>query len=251
MVVDDIFKTYPPTEKGKEKLETLNGVSLAVKKGEFVSVIGPSGCGKSTLFNIISGLERPDKGCILLDGKDITGEKGHISYMLQKDLLLPWRTVLDNCILGPELQGIPKKEAYRLALPLLKEFNLSDFASSYPAQLSGGMRQRVAFLRTVLAKKELLLLDEPFGALDAYTKSEMQDWLSGIWSKYRETVIFITHDVEEAIFLSDRVYVFSKRPALVKAEITVGLPRPRSRGEITSTAFVKLKKEMLSALLDV
>lgn len=246
-----VSKTYI-AGGGKDRenslLPTLNNISLSISKGEFVSIIGPSGCGKSTLFNLISGLEQPDQGRILLQDQDIIGEKGHVSYMMQKDLLLPWRTILDNCILGLELRQIPKAEARKKAMQMLQEFNLEKFASSYPPHLSGGMRQRVAFLRTMLADKEILLLDEPFGALDALTKSEMHDWLAQICQKYHPTVLFITHDVEEALFLSDRIYVLSSRPADVKTELKVDFPRPRQRRILVDQQFIKMKKELLEAL---
>lgn len=231
-------------------IPTLDDISLSVKKGEFVSIVGPSGCGKSTLFNLISGLERPDQGEVLLDGVEITGEKGHVSYMMQKDLLFPWRTILDNCILGMEIEGVPRENACERARGLLAEFNLSAYENSYPHVLSGGMRQKAAFLRTMLANKEILLLDEPFGALDAYTKSEMHDWLMSIWQKYCPTILFITHDVEEALFLSDRIYVLSAKPARVNLTLEVELSRPRPRKVLVSAEFVQLKKQLLQALFE-
>lgn len=243
--VKDLIKTYTG---GGDNVPTLAGISLKVGRGEFVSIIGPSGCGKSTFFNLVSGLERPDKGRILLEERDITGERGHVSYMLQKDLLLPWRTVLDNCILGLEVSGVPKNEARERARALLAEFGLSSYAGSFPQILSGGMRQRVAFLRTMLAGREILLLDEPFGSLDAFTKSEMHQWLRGVWEKYGPTVMFITHDVEEALLLSDRVYVFSPRPAVITLELPVELGRPRTRDMLTAPKFTALKKMLLEKL---
>ena len=251
LVVKNVSKTYHLTERraGSIAVPTLKDISLSVSKGEFIGIIGPSGCGKSTLFNLISGLEFPDKGQIILDGKDITGQKGHVSYMLQKDLLLPWRTVIENCILGLELQNIPKREAISTARALLSDFNLSEFADSYPSGLSGGMRQRVAFLRTMLAGRELLLLDEPFGALDSYTKSEMHDWLAGIWTKIgRPTVLFITHDVEEALLLSDRIYVLGSRPASIKLQLSVEIQRPRTRQLVVAKDFVEKKRILMDSL---
>ncbi len=249
--VKNLYKTYylPKRETGSIAVPTLEDISFTVKKGEFISIIGPSGCGKSTLFNLISGLEIPDKGQIILDGKEIIGQKGHVSYMLQKDLLLPWRTVLENCILGLELQNVPKREAINTANCLLADFNLSEFAGSYPASLSGGMRQRVAFLRTMLAGRELLLLDEPFGALDAYTKSEMHDWLAGIWPRISHpTVLFITHDVEEALLLSDNVYVLGPRPAKLKLQLSVSLQRPRTRKLVVEKGFIEMKRILMDSL---
>lgn len=249
--IRNITKSYgdtPGVSGPKACLPTLDNISLAVNKGEFVSIIGPSGCGKTTLFNIISGLERPDGGSVLLEGRDITGQRSFVSYMLQKDLLLPWRNVLDNCTLGLELQKMGRAKAREIACSLLAEFNLADYAMSYPSCLSGGMRQRAAFARTMLAGKEVLLLDEPFGALDAYTKSEMHLWLLQVWQKRRPTVLFITHDVEEAIFLSDRVFVFSARPASIQLELAVDLPRPRRREFLVQEAAIDLKKKIMTAL---
>lgn len=254
LVIDRLSKTYLSTRQDGAKpatptaLPTLAEVSLTAEKGEFISVIGPSGCGKSTLFNLVSGLEKPDSGRILLEAKDITGQRGHVSYMFQKDLLFPWRTVLDNCILGPELRNISREKARAVAGKMLAEFNLHDFAHYYPSQLSGGMRQRVALVRTMLAEKEVLLLDEPFGALDALTKREMHEWLSSLLAKYRTTVLFITHDVEEALFLSDRVYVLTERPARVKKMLTVDLPRPRKLELVLDDTFVEMKRELLDSL---
>ena len=249
--VKNVFKTYhlPGQETGNVAVPTLEDISFNVNKGEFISIIGPSGCGKSTLFNLISGLELPDKGKIVLDGEDITGRKGHVSYMLQKDLLLPWRTVLENCIIGLELQKIPRTQAISRASALLSEFNLSEFAGSYPSTLSGGMRQRVAFLRTMLADRELLLLDEPFGALDAYTKSEMHAWLADILTKIgRPTILFITHDVEEALLLSDRIYLLGPRPASIKLQLSVELQRPRTRQLIVGKEFIEMKRILMESL---
>ncbi|MGI6587434.1 MAG: ABC transporter ATP-binding protein [Peptococcia bacterium] len=251
--VIDLVKMYQTKEENKglfRQALVLDRISLQVAEGEFVSIVGPSGCGKSTLFNLISGLEKPDQGQILLRGREVTGERGHVSYMLQKDLLLPWRTVLDNCILGLELQGYSREECRKKAQALLEEFALSTYSQNYPQTLSGGMRQRVAFLRTMLANKEVLLLDEPFGSLDAYTKSEMHEWLMSVWDKYRSTILFITHDIEEALLLSDRIYVLSSQPARVKLILKINLPRPRSREMLVSEEFNKLKKQLLHSLFD-
>lgn len=236
--------------KGQQSILTLDKIQLSVQSGEFVSLIGPSGCGKSTLFNIISGLELPDEGKVLLDGVDITGKKGYTSYMMQKDLLLPWRTVLENCLLGMEIEKTPPKIARERARSLLAEFGLLTYENSFPNILSGGMRQRVAFLRTMLAGKKLLLLDEPFGALDAYTKREMHNWLLKVWEKYRVTILFITHDIEEALLLSDRVYVMTHRPASIKGKFNVLLPRPRLQSILVTGEFLQLKKELLSLAYD-
>ena len=229
-------------------LPVLEDVSLSVSAGEFVSLIGPSGCGKSTLLNIIAGLEEPTSGNISFDGRPATGRPGAVGYMHQKDLLLPWRTVLDNAILGLEIQGVGRAEARRRALDVAEQFGLKGFESSYPHLLSGGMRQRAAFLRTALANQEIILLDEPFGALDALTRANMQEWLLRQWESWGKTVVLVTHDVDEALLLSDRVYVMTPRPARLKAVLAVDLPRPRSYEMITDDAFVRMKAELLRSL---
>ena len=192
---------------------------LSIESGRFVSLVGPSGCGKSTLFNIIAGLLEPTEGRVLIDGEDATGTIGRVGYMLQKDLLLPWRTVLDNVILGMEIQGMPLRAARERALPLLQNYGLAGFEYLYPNSLSGGMRQRAALLRTLLFDTDVILLDEPFGALDAQTKLQMQEWLMQLWSDFRKTVVFVTHDVDEAIYLSDEIHVMGTRPGRIDLEL--------------------------------
>jgi ABC-type nitrate/sulfonate/bicarbonate transport system ATPase subunit len=235
--------------EGKSLL-ALEDISLSVMRGEFVTVIGPSGSGKSTLFNLIVGLLDPDTGEIRVQGQFTTAcqRTGMISYMPQKDLLLPWRTVIDNAILPLEVQGIPRHEARARATELLPMFGLQEFASTYPSALSGGMRQRAALLRTVLAKRDTILLDEPFGALDALTRRELQDWLLDLWSKFHQTIVFVTHDVEEALYLADRVVVLSPRPGRVKLIQDVSLPRPRKRSMITQADFGQQMAILLEAL---
>lgn len=228
----------------------LAGVSLSAMPGEFVTLIGPSGSGKSTLFNLIVGLEEPDAGEICFDGCTRAVRTGLVGYMPQRDLLLPWRTVLDNVILGPELAGVPRQQARGEAREYLPLFGLQGFADAYPAMLSGGMRQRAALLRTFLCHKEIMLLDEPLGALDALTRAEMQEWLLDVWSARvgGQTILFITHDVEEAVFLSDRVYVLTPRPARIAAELRITLPRPRRRRMVTTPPFIAFKEALLAAL---
>ncbi|MCY4112037.1 MAG: ABC transporter ATP-binding protein [Chloroflexi bacterium] len=229
------------------RVEALHDVNLTVARGEFVSVIGPSGCGKSTMLNLIAGIDRPSGGEIAVDGRSAIGRTGLVAHMPQRDLLLPWRTTLQNAVLGPELRGEPDREAQALAQ--LDRFGLEGFADAYPHMLSGGMRQRAAMLRTILLDRDTLLLDEPFGALDALTRGEMQEWLLGIWTELAKTVLFVTHDVEEAIFLSDRVYVMTRRPGTMKLELAIDLPRPREREMTTSAPFVDAKRMLLHALL--
>jgi ABC-type nitrate/sulfonate/bicarbonate transport system ATPase subunit len=223
-------------------------VSLDVHEGEFVSIVGPSGCGKSTLFNIVSGLIEPTAGRVFLDGRDVTGETGHAGYMLQKDLLLPWRTVRDNIVLGAALHGRVTRRDKEEAEELARRYGLGEFVDHYPHALSGGMRQRVALMRTLAFHKDVMLLDEPFGALDSQTRLRMQQWLLDVWAEHRRTILFITHDVDEAIFLSDRVVVMSARPGHVRAEFEIALARPRDFELLTSDAFTELKKEVLALL---
>lgn len=209
----------------------LDDVSFKIETGAFVCLIGPSGSGKSTIFNLITGLIRPDQGHILLNDQVIDGAVGQVGYMPQRDLLLPWRTVLENAILGAQVMGRSVPEARNRARELLPLFGLQGFADAYPASLSGGMRQRAALLRTVLMDREVILLDEPFGALDALTRREMQRWLLGVWAEFKPTILFITHDVREAVMLADRVLVMTPRPGRVRADFQIDLPRPRRESD--------------------
>ena len=226
----------------------LDGIDLDIADGETVALIGPSGCGKSTIFNIIAGLLEPSGGRVLIDGVDATGTIGRVGYMLQKDLLLPWRTVLDNTILGMEIQHVPLRAARERALPLLHRYGLAGFEYLYPNALSGGMRQRAALLRTLLFDTDVILLDEPFGALDAQTKLKMQEWLMQLWSDFSKTVLFVTHDVEEAIYLSDEVHVMGTRPGRIIETIPVALPRPRIRTSALTPEFLTIKERCLGLL---
>ncbi len=222
--------------------------SLTIHEGSFVAIVGPSGCGKSTLFNVIAGLLAPDAGEVRLQGAPVTGATGHVGYMLQKDLLVPWRTVEDNITMAARLtrrvSSVDRAEARRVAT----EYGLGDFLRHYPRALSGGMRQRVAFMRTLVTHQPLLLLDEPFGALDAQTRLDMQQWLLQVWRDTGRTVLFITHDVDESLFLSDRVLVMSPRPGRVVADITNPLARPRDMETLTDPAFIELKSRIMHLL---
>jgi ABC-type nitrate/sulfonate/bicarbonate transport system ATPase subunit len=233
---------------GDQEVVALESVSLSIAAGRFVSLIGPSGCGKSTMFNILAGLQRPTMGAVFIDGRNVTGHIGVVGYMLQKDLLLPWRTVLDNIILGMEIRGVPVREAREKALPYLYKYGLGGFEKQYPPALSGGMRQRAALLRTLLYDCEIILLDEPFGALDAQTRVRMQEWLLQIWADFRKTIIFVTHDVDEAVYLSDEIYVMSPRPGRVKEHLDVPLSRPRPRSIINTAEFAAYRERCLELL---
>jgi len=233
---------------GGRVVAALEDVSLALGAGEFVTIVGPSGCGKSTLLNIACGLLQPDAGEIRLDGQPAGERLGKVAYMPQRDLLLPWRSVLDNVTLGPELAGVSREEARREALADLPLFGLEGFEHALPAQLSGGMKQRAALLRTLLLHREVMLLDEPFGALDALTRLQLQEWLLGVWARFRTSILFITHDVEEAVFLSDRVLVMSPRPGRIALELAVPLPRPRARHMCDEPECIGLREKLLEAL---
>jgi len=238
--IRDVRKAFRPNA-----LTALDGVTFTIETGQFVTLIGPSGSGKSTLCNLIAGLLPPDSGDIRLEGRSISSKPGHVAYMPQRDLLLPWRSVLENAILGPEIAGQPRPEARRRARELLPLFGLEGFADSLPAQLSGGMRQRVALLRTFLQDKGLMVLDEPFGALDALTRRDLQGWLLKIWDELRPTILFVTHDVREAALLADRVLVLSPRPGRIVADVPIRSPRPRQDSD---DAFIAVQMHLLRVM---
>ncbi len=244
--VQGVTKTYQDRRK---IVEALSPIDLAVAQGEFVTMIGPSGCGKSTLFNIIAGVDEPTSGTVAIDGNAKSKRAGLSGYMPQQPLLLPWRTVEENVLLGLDVRRVPRKQAQQDALELLKRFGLADFAQNYPTTLSGGMRQRVALLRTVLFNPSFLLLDEPFGALDALTRLSLQMWLLDLWQSLHASVLFITHDVREALLLSDRIYVLSARPARVLRVVEVDLPRPRRQEHLALERAVRLEQELVDLLL--
>lgn len=235
--------------EGQGAVPALEGVSFQVPAGGFTSLLGPSGCGKSTLFNIIAGLLQPDAGDVLLDGRSVLGQPGQVGYMLQKDLLLPWRSIQDNIILGATLRHIPARQARKQAVPLMERYDLSEFARSRPHELSGGMRQRAALLRTLLTEKETLLLDEPFGALDALTRLQLQMDLTDMWQEFHKTILLVTHDVEEALLLSDEILVLSHRPGRLKKRVAVPLPRPRDPDMLALPEAMEIKRELLHLLL--
>lgn len=245
--VIDVSKTF---QRRGEHLAVLDRISLEAAAGEFISIIGPSGCGKSTLFNILAGLEDADGGRVEVNGEIATGASEYFAYKPQKDLLFPWRRVLDNATLGLEVQGMKKREARQLVETLIGKFGLAGFENCYPHELSGGMRQRVALLRTVVQGRQIVLLDEPFGALDYLTRTELQLWLSSMWEQFHWTVVLVTHDVPEALLLSDRVYVLGNRPANVCCVLDVNLPRPRGLECIGTPQFAELEEVLLTNLRD-
>ncbi|EJS64213.1 MULTISPECIES: ABC transporter ATP-binding protein [Bacillus] len=222
----------------------INELNASIQDKEFVSIIGPSGCGKSTLFRLITGLEEVSTGQI-----ELTETKSHpVGYMPQKDMLLPWRTIIENAALPLECQGVQKKEAQIKAKELLHKFGLQGYETKYPKDLSGGMRQRVSFIRTLLTGGEILLLDEPFSALDALTKASLQEWLFEQWKEWEKTILFITHDVEEALFLSNRILVVEQQPITTLTERVVPLDRNRTRKDLYKPEVLALKDELLSML---
>lgn len=246
LLLQGVSKSF---RQGRQALAILEAIDLEVAQGEFVSLIGPSGCGKSTLFNLIAGLEQPDNGSVLIDGDADTERAGKTGYMFQQPLLLPWRTVEENVMLGLDVRRVARRQAREQAHELLKRFGLAEFAQHYPATLSGGMRQRVALLRTVLFNPNFLLLDEPFGSLDALTRLSCQMWLLDLWLAVHASVLFITHDVREAILLSDRVYVLSARPARVLRVVEVPLERPRRAEQLSDARAVELEQGLISLLV--
>lgn len=220
--------------------EVLKEISIYVSKGEFVSILGPSGCGKSTLFNIITGLVPQDEGNFSV--------KGNIGYMQQKDMLLPWKTILDNVVLPLDLKGLSRKASRDRANEYFDIMGLKGYEEKYPYELSGGMKQRASFLRTFLSSEEIMLLDEPFGALDAITKGKMQKWLLEMKNILNNTIVFITHDIEEAIFMSDRIYVMSSKPGTIQKEFFIEFFKENKHQRLVSEKLLKLKEEIISIL---
>ncbi|MFJ7662129.1 ABC transporter ATP-binding protein [Lysinibacillus sp. NPDC097162] len=236
--IQDISKSFG-------SLEVVKNLSFTVKEGEFVAIIGPSGSGKSTLFQLIGGITPLNHGAILLNGDDIQQKTGTIGYMPQQPCLLPWRTILENVTIVEELQHRPNIE---LARKWLEKVGLSSFENAYPHALSGGMQQRVSFLRAIVSEKPILCLDEPFSALDEFTRLEMQAWLLSIWEEHKKSILFVTHSIEEALFLADRIIVLTKRPATIKKEIIVPFARPRSEEIRHSAQFTQLKQQLFHYL---
>ncbi|OPH57537.1 nitrate ABC transporter ATP-binding protein [Paenibacillus ferrarius] len=232
----------------KQRTSVLSDISLHVKEGEFVSVIGPSGSGKSTLFHIIGGLIAPSSGEVWLDGRNVTGRKGLISYMPQQPALFPWRNIESNVALAQEVAGESRDAALEKAREWLPKVGLSGYEREYPHVLSGGMQQRVSFLRALLGPQEVMCLDEPFGSLDALTRQEMQAWLLNIWEQNKRSILFVTHSIEEALFLSDRIYVLSNKPARILEELVVPFARPRQEDVLLKAEFHELRQHIQSRL---
>lgn len=252
--LDDVSVTWPSSDD-PGTTAVLDGFELVVAPGSFTAVVGPSGCGKSTILRILAGLLEPDAGTATVAGVDVVGRPGACAWLSQRDDLLPWRRVLGNATLGAELGGRSRREAEAAARPLLARFGLGGVERAWPSQLSGGMRQRLAVLRTFLVDAPVLVLDEPFGALDALTRRRMQAWLQEVWlddsgstAGGGRTVVLVTHDVEEALLLADRVVVLSERPARIVADLAVDFARPRPAALVSDPAFVARRAELLTAL---
>lgn len=244
--IDGVTKSFNTARAGR--VEALSAVSFTVGEGEFLTLLGPSGCGKSTLLRIVAGLEEPTSGEVRLDGRPIAGPGPERGMVFQSYTLFPWLTVRQNIEFGLELKGVPRSERRAVADRYLNLIGLSGFENALPKNLSGGMKQRVAIARALANDPEVLLMDEPFGALDAQTRTVMQEVLLGAWEESRKTILFVTHDVEEAVFLADRVLVMTARPGRIKAIIEVGLPRPRPFSLKTTPEFLHLKEQALALI---
>jgi NitT/TauT family transport system ATP-binding protein len=241
--IRDLNQSFPRDDGST--LTVLEHLKFEVNDKEFVCILGSSGCGKTTLLRLIAGLDEAGSGIIILDGEEMKGTSPKVGYVFQEYSLFPWRTVIDNIAFGLEMRGIPKEERYRIAERYLDLVNLAHFRNSYPSELSGGMRQRVAVARALALDPVLLLMDEPFGALDAQTRNMLQQELLDIWAKTKKTIIFITHSVDEAVFLSDRILVLTPRPGRLCRIFPVGLPRPRDR---TSVEFAQVRRDVLDLI---
>jgi NitT/TauT family transport system ATP-binding protein len=234
--------------EGETAVEAVRGIDLAIEAGEFVSVLGPSGCGKSTLIGAIAGFTPVTSGELLLDGQAIRGPGPDRGVVFQQHTLFPWKTVIANVEFGLKMRGISRLERRRTAREILEQVGLGDFLEHYPNQLSGGMQQRVSLARVLVNRPRVLLMDEPFCSLDAQTRLEMQEMLLELWQEFHMTVVFVSHDVDEALFLSDRVFVSSRRPGRIKASLVVDLPRPRDSELLVSPEFMRLKRQALELL---
>jgi NitT/TauT family transport system ATP-binding protein len=242
--IDKLFKTYP----GNPPVKALEDIDLKVSPGELIALLGPSGCGKSTLLNLIAGFEKPTQGTLLVNGGEVLSPGPDRGVVFQEAALFPWLSVWENVIFGPKVQGMARSEYEDRAHEMLKIVGLSDFKNHLPVQLSGGMRQRVGIARILTLGSRVLLMDEPFGALDAQTRLTMQELLLSVWQQLKPTIIFVTHDIDEAIFLASRIYVMSARPGRIQTSITVPLGRPRTVADTASETFSALKLQILNLI---
>lgn len=248
LALDHITVRFQP--KGKPEVTALDDVSLRVAHDTFAVIVGPSGCGKSTLLRLVAGLETPTSGSMTLDGQPISGPSADRGMVFQSYTLFPWLSVRENVMFGPKLKGLPKAECEDIADDLIRAVGLSGFERSFPKELSGGMRQRVALARALANDPRILLMDEPFGALDSQTRQLMQELLLEVWQARRKTVLFITHDIDEAIILGDTVHVMTARPGRIKRSMSIDIPRPRNLDALTSAEFIQFKREILHLMHD-
>ena len=247
IAVQNVSMTF---ETRSGPLTALEDISLEIPDASFACLVGASGCGKSTLLNIMAGLVRPTTGKITVDGEPVEGPGADRGMVFQTYTLYPWLRVRENVEFGPSLRGVPVQERHRISDRLLAEMKLSDFAAAYPRELSGGMKQRVAIARALANEPRVLLMDEPFGALDALTRSSAQRFLTEIWEHHRRTIAFVTHDIDEAIFLGDTVFVMTPRPGRIRESIVVDIPRPRTLDDLATSRFTELKHRILSLIYE-
>ncbi|AFS78164.1 ABC transporter ATP-binding protein [Gottschalkia acidurici 9a] len=243
--VDNISHYYE--SKDGKLVHALDNINLSVKEGEFLAIVGSSGCGKSTLLNIMSGMIKPTEGNVMIDGETLNFNKHKIGYISQSDTLLPWRKILDNVAIGLEVEGVSKKDRYDMAKKLMETSGLSGFEDKYPYELSGGMRKRAIIIRALATDPEIIFMDEPFGPLDVFTKELLQSEILKIWSERKNTIIYITHDIAEAITLADRIILMSYRPSSIKSQYKIDLPRPRDIQDLKhNSQFIELEKHIWS-----
>jgi len=243
--IDGVSKEFA---KGERRVLAIEDISLRVAEREFVAILGPSGCGKSTLLNMVAGFDRPTRGTVRVNGEEIVEPSPRRGVVFQEPALFPWFSVMENVLFGPKTQRRPAAEYRRHAAQILEQVGLRGFETNYPAELSGGMRQRVGIARVLVMQPQVLLMDEPFGSLDAQTRMVMQELLLQVWERHHQTVLFITHDIEEALLLADRVCVMTARPGRTKKSIDVGIPRPRAIEVTTSPEFNALRREVLALI---
>ncbi|MER1967660.1 ABC transporter ATP-binding protein [Castellaniella sp. GW247-6E4] len=248
VVFENVSKTYPRQGNSGESTLAVDSLNVRIKAAEIISILGPTGCGKSTAMNMIAGFESPSSGTVLLDGSPVSKPGPDRSIVFQQASLFPWLTVLDNITLGVKSRGMPEDTYMKRARQLLQAVRLTGFEKHYPYQLSGGMQQRVQIARALISEPGVLLMDEPFGALDSQTRLMMQELVLELWQQYQPTIIFITHDVAEAVFVSDRVLLMSRRPGRVKLAVEIDEPKPRAQEFISSPRFIQVQGELLHAL---
>jgi ABC-type nitrate/sulfonate/bicarbonate transport system ATPase subunit len=246
--VIEIRGVHKEFAKGERRVVALQDIDLTVAEREFVAILGPSGCGKSTLLNMVAGFDQPTRGSVKVAGEEIAAPAPSRGVVFQEPALFPWLSVMDNVVFGPKTLGQPAASYRARAAQIIEQIGLSGFEASYPAELSGGMRQRVGIARVLILEPKVLLMDEPFGSLDAQTRTLMQELLLALWERHQQTVLFVTHDIEEAVLLADRVCVMTARPGRIKKSIAVRMPRPRSIESTTSPEFNALRREVLELI---